>query len=148
MSSAAATNSVTLPVNSHSRFLSGSTVNDSIPVVGGMEQWRREAIQKVIGFGKLLPNWDSHGSQAPNLAVRQTAIELLMSVPGDLLPVPRIVPSSGGGYHFEWSVGHRELEISIEPDCQIEALRVANGVPIENGPHMDLPALFDWLASF
>ena len=147
MSSAAATNKVTLPAYSHSRFLAGSTVNDAIPVVGGMEQWRSEAIQKVIGFGTLEPNWDSHGSQAPALAVRQTAIELLMKVPGGLFPAPRIIPSSGGGYHLEWSIGHRELEISIEPDCQIEALRVENGVPIEDGPQMDLAALFYWLAS-
>jgi len=147
MSSAAATNRVTFPAHSHSRYLPGITVNDSIPVVGGMEQWRSEAIQKVIGFSRLEPNWDSHGSQAPSLAVRQTAIDLLMRVPGELLPAPRIVPSSGGGCHFEWSVGHRELEVSIEPDCRIEALRVENGLPIEDGSQMDLTALFVWLAS-
>jgi hypothetical protein len=148
MNSASATNKVTLPAHSHSRFLAGSTVNDAIPVVGGMEQWRSEAIQKVIGFGKLAPNWDSHGSQAPSLAVRQTAIELLMKVPSSWpLPTPRIVPSSGGGYHVEWSHGNRDLEISIEPDCQVEALRVENGVPIEDGAQMDLTALFHWLAS-
>lgn len=146
MTAAAATNRVTLPAHSHSRYLPGITVNDSIPV-GAMEQWRREAIQKVIGFSRLSPNWDSHGSQPPNMAVRQTATDLLLSVPGELFPAPRVVPSSGGGYHFEWSVGHRELEISIEPDCQIEALRVEHGVPLEDDSHMDLSALFAWLAS-
>ncbi|MEO8716836.1 MAG: hypothetical protein ABI423_01310 [Burkholderiales bacterium] len=147
MSADAATNKVTLPAYSHSRFLPGSTVNDAIPVVGGMEQWRSEAIQKVIGFGALGPNWDSHGSQTPSLAVRQTAIELLMMVPGRLFPAPRIIPSTGGGYHLEWSIGNRELEISIEPDCQVEALRVENGMPKEDGPQMELSALFYWLAS-
>ena len=112
-----------------------------------MEQWRSEAIQKVIGFSTLAPNWDSHGSQAPALGVRQTAIDFLLRVPGELFPAPRVVPVSAGGYHFEWSVGDRELEISIEPDCRIEALRVEHGVPIEVGPHMDLSALFGWLAS-
>ncbi len=112
-----------------------------------MEPWRREAIQKVIAFGELAQNWDSHGSQAPSWAVRQKAVDLLLSVPGEIFPAPRIVPVSGGGYHFEWSVGHRELEISIEPDCRIEALQVENGMPIEGGPFKDLPALFDWLAS-
>ena len=149
MSTAAATNRVTPPVHSHSLQHSGNTTNASIPV-GGMEQWRREAIQKVLGFSSLAPNWDSHGSEAPTRAVRTTAIDLLLSVPGELFPAPHIVPVSGGGYHFEWSAGHRELEISIEPNCHIDALRVENGVPIEpveDDPFNDFPALFDWLAS-
>ena len=145
MSGATATNRVTPPVHSHSLQHSGITANASIPV-GGMEQWRREAIQKVIGFGKLAPNWDSHGSDAPARAVRETAIDLLLSVPGELLPSPLIVPVSGGGYHFEWCVGERELEISIEPDCHIDALRVEHGMPIEDIPNGDFAALFDWLA--
>ena len=146
MSAAAATNRVTPSVHSHSVRHSGITVNASIPV-GGMEQWRRDAIRKVIGFGRLTPNWDGHGSETPTLQVRQTAIDLLLNVPGELLPGPRIVPVSGGGYDFEWSVGHRELEISIEPDCHINVLRVEHGMPIEDDPSMDLSALFDWLAS-
>lgn len=145
MSAAAATNRVTPTAHSHSPQHSGIAVNGAI-AVGGMEAWRREAIQKVIRFSTLAPNWDSHGSQAPTLAVRQTAINLLLGIPDELFPTPRIVPSSGGGYHFEWSVGHRELEISIEPDCRIEVLRVEHGVPIEDGSHMDLSALFGWLA--
>ncbi len=146
MSTAAATNRVSSPVHSHSLQQSGITANASIPV-GGMEQWRLEAIQKVIRFGGLEPNWDSHGSEAPTRAVRQTTINLLLSVPGECFPAPLIVPVSGGGYHFEWAVGDRELEISIEPDCQIDALRVEHGMPIEDGPYRDLTALFDWLAS-
>ena len=145
MSTAAATNRVTPPVHSHSLQQPGITVNASIPV-GGMEQWRREAIQKVIGFSRLAQNWDSNGSDAPSRAVRQTAIDLLLRVPGELFPSPLIVPVSGGGYHFEWCVGNRELEISIEPDCHIDALRVEHGMPIEDVPYGDFVALFNWLA--
>lgn len=146
MSAATATNRVTPPVHSHSLQLPGIAANASIPV-GRMEQWRREAIQKVIAFGGLAPNWDSHGSQAPSMAVRQTALDLLYSVPGELFAAPRIVPVSGSGLHFEWSADHRELEISIESDCRVEALQVENGVPKEGGPFKTLPELFDWLAS-
>jgi len=146
MSAAAATNKVTLPAQSHSLQYAGVTVNAAIPV-GTMEAWRREAIQKVIGFGSLAANWDGHGSQAPTRAVRQTAIDFLLKVPGELFSAPRIIPVSGGGFHFEWSVGDRELEISIEPDCRIEALRVEHGVPIEDEPLNDLQTLFGWLAS-
>jgi hypothetical protein len=144
MSAAAATNKVQPTPHSHVVTHAGISVNGSIPV-GGVEPWRTEAIQKVIGFGGLPANWDARGSDAPGLAVRQTTIDFLMRVPS--VGAPRIVPVSGGGYHFEWSVGNRELEISIEPNCRIEALRVEHGIPVEENPPMDLMALFGWLIS-
>jgi len=146
MTAAAATNRVTLPAQSYSLQQPGNTVNDAIPV-GGMEAWKREAIQKVIEFGNLRPNWDSRGSQAPNRWVRGAAIDVLLRVPGGLFPAPRIVPMSGGGFHFEWSMGDRELEISVEPDCRIEALRVEHGMPVEDDSVNHLPALLGWLAA-
>jgi hypothetical protein len=142
---AAATNRVSRPAQSHSSRDVGITVNASIPV-GGMEGWLQEAIRKVIKFGNLAQNWDGQGSQAPGLYVRQTALDLLMNVPG-LYPPPRVVPVSGGGFHIEWAMGDRELEISIEPNCTIEVLRVEHGMPIESNSSDDLPALFSWLAS-
>lgn len=141
---AAATNKVQPTPHSHVATYGGITVNASIPV-GSIEAWRTEAIQKVISFGCLPANWDARGSAAPAFGVRQTAIDFLMSVPS--IGAPRIVPVSGGGYHFEWSLGNRELEISIEPNCRLEALRVENGMPIEESPVTDLAALFGWLIS-
>lgn len=146
MRAAAATNKVSLPAQSHSQQDVGITVNDAIPV-GGMEPWRSEAIKKVIEFDALAQNWDGYGSQAPNLAVKQTAIDLLLKVPGDYDPSPRIVPISGGGLHFEWAVGDRELEISIEPSSSVEALKVEHGMPVEDGESHSLSALFGWLTS-
>ena len=146
MSAAAATNKVTPPAHSHLPQHSGISVNAAIPV-GRMEPWRREAIQKVMAFGSLQANWDSHGSRAPSRSVRASAIDLLLSVPGEIFPAPRIVPVSGGGFHFEWSVGDRELEIYIDSDRKLEALRVQHGMPIDDDPSMDLQALFSWLAS-
>lgn len=146
MNGAAATNTVTRPTHSHSPQYSGISANVSIQV-GGMEPWRMEAIQKVIRLGALPSNWDSHGSRAPSRAVRQTAYELLRSIPVELLPTPRVVPVSGGGYHFEWSIGDRELEISVDADCRVEKLRVEHGMPIEDEPPLDLATLFGWLAS-
>jgi hypothetical protein len=141
---AAATNRVQPTPHSHVATYGGITVNSSIPI-GAIEPWRTEAIQKVIGFANLPANWDARGSTAPALGVRQTAIDFLMRVPS--VGAPRVVPISGGGYHFEWSVGNRELEISIEANCRIEGLRVEDGMPIEETPAMDLAAMFGWLIS-
>lgn len=146
MSAATATNRVTSPGDSFARVYGGITSNPDIPVAG-MEPWRREAIDKVIGFGALGNNWDGYDSRAPSMAIRQTAFELLCKIPSGPFTTPRVVPVSGGGYHFEWSLGNREIEISIEPDGRIETLRVQDGVPIEDDALRDLRDLFVWLAS-
>jgi hypothetical protein len=115
-----------------------------------MAAWKRQAIQKVIGFSTLPLNWDSHGSEAPRRDVTTTAIDFLLNIPAETLPAPLVVPTSGGGFHIEWSIADRELEISIEPDCRIDALRVEHGVPVESDPFDDLSAIFAsfaWLAA-
>jgi hypothetical protein len=144
-STAVATNKVHPTAHAHVRTHGAVTVNGDIPLAAGIEPWRMTAIQKVIGFGGLAPNWDGRGSKAPSLGVRQIAIDFLLRVPS--LGTPRVVPTSGGGYHFEWSVGQRELEVSIDAAGAFEALRVENGVPLEDEPRAALPALLAWLIS-
>jgi len=112
-----------------------------------MPDWKRQAIQKVNNLSRLQPNWDAQGSQAPTWVIRQAAIDLLLRVPVSPLPTPSVVPVSGGGYHFEWTVGDRELEISIEHDFSVEALRVVSGVPIEPDEIADMRRLFTWLVT-
>ncbi len=123
----------------------GATVNRSI-AVAGIALWRLEALKKVGRFAALPFNWDSHESAAPSIAVRQTALDLILRVPSDDLPAPAVVPISGGGIHLEWAVDERELEISIEPSGRVDALRVEDGVPVEDDPDRgDIDALFTWL---
>lgn len=143
MSAAAATNRVKASGLARLQH-SGSAVNPSIPVAG-MAPWRREAIQKAIAFNRLAPNWDSYGSHAPGMAAMQTAVEFLRTVPGETLPVPMVVPVSGGGLHFEWTVGDRELEVAIAPSGAFEMLRVENGMPLERENLGDLREVFAWL---
>jgi hypothetical protein len=121
-------------------------VNPAVPA-GEMPDWKRQAIQKVNNLSRLQPNWDAQGSQAPTWGIRQAAIDLLLRVPVSPLPTPSVVPVSGGGYHFEWTVGDRELEISIEHDFSVEALRVVSGVPIEPDEIADMRRLFTWLVT-
>jgi hypothetical protein len=141
---AAATNRNRQTASSPAMQRGGISVNAAIPV-GSMETWRTDAIMKVSSFSGLPDNWDSHGSSAPSWGLRQYAVDFLLGVPS--VGAPRIVPVSGGGYHFEWSVGNRDLEVSIEPNFRVEALRVENGMPLEENPPLDFSALFSWLAS-
>jgi len=123
----------------------GITANRDIPTAS-VQLWKLEALRKVNGFEKLASNWDGWNSEAPNRATRQTAIDLLLSVPGDYETV-RVVPVSGGGYQFEWSIGSRELEISIDGNANIEALRIKDGIPLEDEEPHDLVELFNWISS-
>jgi hypothetical protein len=141
---AAATNGFEIPEQTYAQPSGGIRVNQSVPVAG-VEPWRLEAIIKVIGFGALPDNWDARDSHAPNLGVIQTAIELLQNIPGYEYPTPRVVPISGGGLHFEWTVGNRELELSVDPKGRIEVLKVENGMPIEESVSFELARYFAWL---
>lgn len=144
---AAATNRIRLPGPTDSPAPVGITVNATAPVAG-MEPWRLKAIQKVTAFDDdLAANWDAQGSNPPSRAVRQTAIALLLKVPGGPFPAPRIVPVSGGGLHFEWAMGERELEISIDAECNVEGLGIEGGIPLEDEPQNDLATMFAWLAN-
>lgn len=138
-----ATNRVSIPGHQQLQR-SGIAVNPAVPA-GSMAQWKRQAIQKAVSFGKLAPNWDSYGSNAPNMAVTQAAFQFLRDVPREDLPIPLIVPVSGGGLHFEWTVGHRELEVAIDPNGSIEMLRVQDGMPVEDEQISGISEIFGWL---
>lgn len=141
---AAATNSFEIPEQTYTQPAGGIGVNQSVPVAG-IEPWRLEAMKKVIGFASLPDNWDARNSCAPNLGVIQTAIELLQKIPGYEYPTPRVVPISGGGLHFEWTVATRELELSIDPNGRMEILKVEDGMPTDEGASFELGDYFTWL---
>jgi hypothetical protein len=125
----------------------GYSVNEDIPVAG-VDPWKRATFHKIAEMARLPRNWDGQGSQAPQMVVKDAAIELIRTIPSGVVDVaPRVVPVSGGGYHFEWSHGERELEVSVERNGKIETLRVENGMPLDDESQMDLRALFAWLTA-
>ena len=85
------------------------------------EQWN--AIVPVRTRWEVLTSlpmdWDGNGSPPPDPRGVEAAIRLLAAVaelgPG-LLPKPHVVPLSGGGVHFEWVAGARQLQVAIFPD--------------------------------
>lgn len=123
----------------------GHTVNTAIPVAA-IDAWKRRAFEKIVHCQQLPQNWDGRGTGPISRIVTQAAIEFVRNVPGDFYPVPIVGPVSGGGLHLEWLVGNRELEVSISPVGNVEALRVENGVPQEESGEGDLASLFSWLA--
>lgn len=44
-------------------------------------------------------------------------------------------------------MGERELEISIDAECNVEGLGIEGGIPLEDEPQNDLATMFAWLAN-
>jgi len=106
--------------------------SDVIPI-RGLSSRQIEAVIGALKTENLPDNWDGYGSPPPPQRVVNISIKLLEAIPFDDLPVPHVVPVSGGGIQIEWSIGQRELELEILPDGSVEFLKAERGQPLEEG---------------
>jgi hypothetical protein len=122
--------------------------------------WLLKGVQALLKVASLPANWDERGSPSIRPAALHKASQLLAWLAAsaargllcspELLPVPYVIPVSGGGLQLEWQVGSRELEIEFLPDGSALFLRVA-GEQLEEGmfpSDPDVPQvqeLFCWL---
>jgi hypothetical protein len=154
MTTAAATNRVT-PArdNATSRAYfpdNGRSIMANLDIrVGSMNAWQLNSIKKVLSYKSLNQNWDSYGSPGLAKCTVQAALSFLIDIPFSSLPMPRIVPVSGGGLQFEWVSGERELEVEVRPEGSIEILKVVNGLPLDDEGESivasDIKPIFYWL---
>lgn len=105
---------------------------------------------KLAELSELPENWDTYGSQRIQPAAKKTASNLLWRVYSLGMPVPHLVPVSGGGIQMEWQQNKRELELEILPNGEILFLVVDENEGMQEGrvPHRLLPTLknlADWL---
>lgn len=86
---------------------------------------------------RLTDDWDGYGSppirrSATNLAI--TLIRQIARLGVDNLPAPFIAPVSAGGLVLEWSVGQRELSLSVYNDERdVSYLKSEAGEPFDEG---------------
>lgn len=76
------------------------------------------AIDELAG---LAPGWDGYDGLPVRPRVAEHALRFLQAVGDETRIVPDVVPLSDGGLQLEWYVGACALEVSIDPDCNIEA---------------------------
>jgi len=115
-----------------------------------LSQWKIEAISQTLRLERLPTDWDSYGSPPPSNELADFCIDWLKNIPFNDLPSPNVVPVSGGGIQFEWSLPDRELELEVLPNYTIEFLKVERGEPLDQGEVTNLQqlqALFGWLGA-
>jgi len=104
-------------------------IDDTIP----MAPWVIDMLSKIQELCALETNWDSYGSPPPSVAVMAEALILLQRAECGLrhspsedaaIPIPTVVPLSGGGLQFEWQTPLKELELEFFEDQPPTALAV------------------------
>lgn len=70
------------------------------------------ALERLIEFAELGPDWDSYGGQSLRQAAVKGTLELIFAGHQRGM-VPRLHPLSDGGVGLNWEVGDRELEAQV-----------------------------------
>ena len=124
----------------------GSAVNRAVPVTA-LAEWQVRAIEKVASLDGLQPNWDSYGSQPTAEGAVRVAIGIIRASQVDAVSIPRVVPMSGGGIHFDWSVGRKSFEFEVHSDSSIESLVCEDDTPVDPPPAKTFDAILRWLTA-
>jgi hypothetical protein len=103
-----------------------STQSSSVTVspVQGESIWLTAARSLVEELRNLPSNWDGYGSGP----IREVAFESGLSVLRKLeplgIPLPTVVPVTGGGFALEFQASRKRLDLEILPDGNVEYLAV------------------------
>lgn len=116
-------------------------------------RWEVEPVRALLKVASLPRNWDGEDSPPPDPGVVEAAIRFLAAVAQlglARLPEPHVVPLSGGGVHFEWAVGARQLHVAIFPDAPADFLRLEGRTAVGEGllrltAYDQIRTLFTWL---
>ena len=94
-----------------------------------MQMALRESLERISGFGKLDPDWDSYGGKNPTTEALSAASQYLQTLVSEFWPsvgnraLPFWVsPLPNGGIQLEWREPKSELEVEVGPEGKTELL--------------------------
>lgn len=76
-------------------------------------EWRAKAEKRLLELYGLQPGWDGHRGKPANRSVVEYAASVLGALMRPGIPMPSIVPLSGGGLQFEWHRNGWDVEIEV-----------------------------------
>lgn len=113
-----------------------------------VNDWFKEAIDRISGLGKLQGNWDTFGSRRVSGRAISKAKFLLSNLDVEDLPRPHIAALPDGGVGFHWRIADRDLEIEIDPEGSMQYLKTVVGEGPMDPEDADLPTdvqpALDW----
>ena len=121
--------------------IAAATTGATRDLLGGdvliYSRWPLDPVRRILILERTLgENWDGYGSARIDRGTANIAIALLNGIAAlgfEDLPTPSIGPMPGGGLSLEWSVGRRDLNLSVFPDRSIEYLKTEAGEPFDEG---------------
>lgn len=87
--------------------------SQSVTALTNPVPWLSDALDAVARIAALPSDWDGHGSPQLGSSEREYVVDILASINNEALPIPVVVPVSGGGIQLEWQHAGRELELEI-----------------------------------
>jgi hypothetical protein len=121
--------------------IAATTTGATQDLLGGdvliYSRWPLDPVRRIVILEQTLgDNWDGYGSGPIPRGTANTAIALLNDIAWlgfEDLPAPSIGPMPGGGLSLEWSVGRRDLNLSVFPDRSVEYMKAEAGEPFDEG---------------
>ena len=98
--------------------IGGKEIPIQIPDVA----WSGSAVEKILGFLRLLPNWDGYGAPSLKIDCILMAIDVITFITQENTPEPTIFPTSDEGVQIEWHTDKAELEVEVTHDLKLLVL--------------------------
>jgi hypothetical protein len=82
--------------------------------------WEREIVAALLRFISFPQDWDSYDGMPLRHDTGMFALQVLSGVMNDAIPLPSIVPVSGGGVQFEWHQNNLDIELYVAAPYECE----------------------------
>jgi hypothetical protein len=79
------------------------------------------AIDRLVEFSALGPNWDSYGGQPLQKGAVRTCLSVMFASHESSCIEPRLYPIKSGGVGMVWTAGDAELEVQVSPNGELDA---------------------------
>jgi hypothetical protein len=76
--------------------------------------WQVAVVQKLAAFARQPRGWDGYKGEPLRPDAGFFALQVLVDVMSEGIPVPHLVPTSSGGVQIEWHRGGWDIEVDIQ----------------------------------